>query len=325
VTPADARKISIDIDSLLVGSSLTSECLVEAVRRHPAIVFRLPFWMLRGKVVLRERLAHYAQLDVATLPYRAAAVEELRRSSESGHVVLITTAEPVLARRMAEHLGIAEVAAGQGSRARRASWKRIPRALRPYQWLKNALVFLPFLLSHDVGAGSKWFAAMLLFLGFCLCASAGYVMNDILDRRQDRPHPRRRMRPIASGAAPLWQAIWLPLPLLALAALCCAFLPAACGLALAAYLAMTALYSAVVKNIVVADVLLLAFLYLLRLLAGSIATGNVVSHWLLAFALTLFLSLALCKRVSELSVWRSIDYREAPGRNYRASDIPCCR
>jgi 4-hydroxybenzoate polyprenyltransferase len=238
--------------------------------------------------------------------------------------VLVTSAEPVLARRMAEHLGIAEVHTGQGSEAPGppVGWRWIPRALRPYQWLKNALVFVPFLLSHQVGDGAKWVAAALLFWAFSLCASAGYVVNDILDRRQDRLHPRRRLRPIASGAAPLGQAIWLPLPLLALAALCCAFLPPACGLALAAYLLMTSLYSTVVKNIVVADVLLLAFLYLLRLLAGSFATGNLVSHWLLAFALTLFLSLALCKRVSELSVWRSIDYGSAPGRKYRSDDIP---
>jgi 4-hydroxybenzoate polyprenyltransferase len=324
VTPADARDITVNIDSLLIGSSLTSECLVEAARRHPAIIMLLPFWAMRGKAVLRQRLAKHAELDVATLPYRAAAVEGLRRSAEEGHVMLVTTAEPVLARRVAEHLGIAEVQTGQGSPApgAPANWRWIPRALRPYQWLKNALVFVPFLLSHEVGGGAKWVAAVLLFWGFSLCASAGYVVNDILDRRQDRLHPRRRSRPIASGAAPLGQAIWLPLPLLALAGLCCAFLPVTCALALAAYVVMTSLYSAVVKNLVVADVLLLAFLYLLRLLAGSFATGNVVSHWLLAFALALFLSLALCKRVSELSVWRSIDYGAAPGRKYRSDDIP---
>lgn len=190
------------------------------------------------------------------------------------------------------------------------------------QWLKNALVFLPFLLAHEVSAIHKWISAILLFFAFSFCASAGYVVNDILDRRQDRLHPLRRRRPIASGEAPLAQALWLPLPLVALAALCCAFLPAACGLALAAYLAMTTLYSAVVKNLVIADVILLALLYLLRVVAGSFATGNVVSHWFLAFALTLFLSLALCKRVSELSLWRSIHHEGAPGRKYRAEDIP---
>ena len=88
------------------------------------------------------------------------------------------------------------------------------------------------------------------------------------------------------------------------------------------YVAITTFYSAVAKNLIMADVLLLALLYLLRLLTGSVATANYISHWLLAFALALFLSLALCKRVSELIAWRAIDYAEAPGRKYRAEDVP---
>jgi len=298
---------------------------VEALRRHPLAVFGLPVWRMRGKAFLQQRLAHYADLDVATLPYAAAAVDEVRRSMDEGvRVALVTTADPALSRKVAEHLGIGEVEEGTGQprpRPRRSrGW--ILRSLRPYQWLKNALVFVPFLLSHEVAVAGKWASAILLFFAFSFCASAGYVVNDILDRRQDRLHPRRRVRPIASGEAPLHEAIWLPLPLVVLAALCCAFLPAACGASLAAYLALTMLYSAVAKNFVIADVLLLAMLYLLRLLAGSMATQNAVSHWLLAFALALFLSLALCKRVSELIVWRSADHAGAPGRSYRGEDVP---
>jgi 4-hydroxybenzoate polyprenyltransferase len=323
VTPTDTGRLSVHLDSLLAGSSLAAECLVEALRRRPLIAFRLPFWALRGTTFVSRRLAQLAELDVAALPYRAEALEELRRNAKSGaRLVLVTTADRALAWKVAEHLGIAEVEEGHRQAPPRGSMAWIARALRPYQWLKNALVFVPFLLSHQVASGEKWLAASLLFLAFSFCASAGYVVNDILDRRQDRLHPRRRLRPIAAGEAPLAQAIWLPLPLAALAGLCCAFLPPLCGLALAAYLVMTTLYSAVVKNLVVADVLLLALLYLLRLLAGSAATGDVVSHWLLAFALALFLSLALCKRVSELSVWRSIDQQGAPGRKYLADDVP---
>ena len=196
------------------------------------------------------------------------------------------------------------------------------RVLRPYQWLKNTLVFLPFLLAHEVGSLEKWAAAMLMFAAFSLCASATYAINDILDREQDRQHPRRSQRPIASGAVPLRMAVWLPVPLLAGAAVCCAFLPRSCWLALGAYLVLTVVYSTAAKRLVMADVILLAGLYLMRLLAGSLATANVVSHWLLAFALSLFLSLALSKRVSELIVWRSMKYDHAPGRSYRAEDVP---
>ena len=196
------------------------------------------------------------------------------------------------------------------------------RAMRPSHWLKNTLVFLPFLLAHEVGRDDKWIAATLLFAAFSFCASAGYVVNDILDRNQDRRHPGRSRRPIASGELPLATALWLPLPLAALAAVCCAFLPLSCLAALAAYLGLTALYSAAAKRLVMADVLLLAGLYLLRLIAGSFATGNIVSRWLLAFALTLFLSLALSKRVSELIAWRSVACDHAPGRSYRVEDAP---
>jgi 4-hydroxybenzoate polyprenyltransferase len=322
VTPIDARRISVPLDTLLAGSTLTLECLVETVRRRPLHVFRLPFWAMRGRIFLRRRLAESAGLDVAFLPYRNAALEDLRRSVQEGaRPVLVTTADPALARQVAGHLGISEVESGSAP-ITHAGLGWIPRALRPYQWLKNALVFLPFLLSHEVAIAGKWIAATLLFFGFSFCASASYVVNDILDRRQDRLHPRRCRRPIASGEAPLGQALWLPLPLLALAALCCVFLPPACALALAVYVTITTFYSAVAKNLIMADVLLLALLYLLRLLTGSIATSNYISHWLLAFALTLFLSLALCKRVSELIAWRAIDYAEAPGRNYRAEDVP---
>jgi 4-hydroxybenzoate polyprenyltransferase len=324
VIPTDTRRLLVELDSLLAGSSLAAECLVEALRRRPLIVLRLPFWAMRGRSFVSRRLSQYAELDVAALPYRAEALDDLQRSAKNGaRLVLVSSGDRALAWKIAQHLGIEEVEEGRRSQARPGGsigW--ILRALRPYQWLKNALVFVPFLLSHELASAAKWVSATLLFLAFSMCASAGYVVNDILDRRQDRLHPRRRLRPIASGEAPLVRAVWLPLPLVGLAGLCCAFLPPACGLALAAYLVMTMFYSAVVKNLVVADVLLLALLYLLRLLAGSIATANVVSHWLLAFALSLFLSLALCKRVSELRVWRSIEHEGATGRKYLAEDVP---
>jgi 4-hydroxybenzoate polyprenyltransferase len=228
---------------------------------------------------------------------------------------------------MAEHLGLAD---GGGTEAmwrpsveaRRPSLGAVTRALRPYQWLKNTLVFLPFLLAHEIASAEKWARALLMFAAFSLCASAAYVINDILDRGQDRRHPRRSLRPIASGELPLRAAVWLPAPLVAAAALCCVFLPPSCAAALAAYLGLTAVYSGAAKKLVMADVLLLAGLYLLRLMAGSLATGNVVSRWLLAFALTLFLSLALSKRVSELMTWRAASLDHAPGRGYRATDAP---
>jgi 4-hydroxybenzoate polyprenyltransferase len=317
-------------DSFLAGSSLALECLLDAVRRRPWVVLTALIWALRGGQHVRRRLAGHSEVDVSALPYSAEALVELRREAGRGaQLVLADGNDAGLARRLADHLGLFEAVGGSAEQTwtpgRRSAAIRplaMIRALRPQQWLKNTLVFPPFLLAHEIHAPEKWLAAVWMFLAFSLCASAGYVVNDIFDRSQDRRHPRRSRRPIASGELPLRAALWLPGTLATLAALCCLFLPPACGLALGAYLALSILYSIAVKRLIMADVLLLAGLYLLRLIAGSFATGNVVSHWLLAFALTLFLSLALSKRVSELIAWRTVSLDRAPGRSYRGEDAP---
>jgi 4-hydroxybenzoate polyprenyltransferase len=327
VNPGEPPRIVVDADRLLAGSTVAAECLVDAVRRRPLLLLRIIWWALRGRERLGRELARHADPDGAALPYRAEAIEELRGQLTAGRrVVVVSGGGEALARKVAAPLGFEA-----GEETADGSWRApsgvvppraIVGALRPAHWLKNILVVLPFLLAHEIGGAGQWVAAALMFAAFSLCASAGYVINDILDRGQDRRHPRRSRRPIASGALPLGTALWLPLPLLASAAICCAFLPAGCGLALAIYAVLTVVYSTAAKRLVMADVLLLAGLYLLRLIAGSMATGNTVSHWLLAFALTLFLSLALTKRVSELTIWRGIDCDHAPGRGYRATDAP---
>ena len=298
------RRIVVNADSLLHGSNMTAECLLTFFGRK--------------------------RFDAAVLPYCDKTLNELRREKREGaKLILLAEGREDAARGIAAHLGIFE----EISLEPEPSWKPSPTvlrvsartflaALRPYQWLKNALVFLPFVLAHELTKADKWGAATLLFIAWSLCASASYIVNDILDRDQDRRHPLRSQRPIPSGALPLTVALWLPLPLLGMAALCCALLPPNCGVVLAAYLAATTAYSAAAKKLVMADVLLLAGLYLLRLIGGSIATGNIVSHWLMGFALSLFLSLALAKRVSELITWRSIGCDYAPGRAYRHQDAP---
>jgi 4-hydroxybenzoate polyprenyltransferase len=316
----------VDADLLPAGSSLELECLVDAVRRRPSVALRAALWAVHGRERLDRELARQSDVDVAALPYRTEAIEELRREAEAGaRLVLVANGGEALARRVAEHLGLfAEVRGKQGPRQAekgRVSPGAVVRALRPYQWLKNTLVFLPFLLAHEIRSAEKWIAAGLMFAAFSLCASAAYVINDIFDRAQDRRHPRRSRRPIASGAVPLATALWMPLPPAVLAALCCVFLPPACGAVLAVYLGLSIVYSTWAKRLIMADAMLLAGLYLLRLVAGSLATANVVSHWLFAFALALFLSLALSKRVSELIVWGQLECDHSPGRSYRAEDV----
>jgi hypothetical protein len=225
--------VTVSPDSLLEGSSLALEHLVEAVRQYPTVLVRAALWAARGGEHLRRELAGRVEIDAAALPYRADALAALRREASGGaRVILAGGGFEDASRRMAGHLGIfdasglpAEASWAPPRRAARLSMAVLARALRPHQWLKNTLVFLPFLLAHEFGRTEKWAAAALMFAAFSLCASASYVINDILDRAQDGRHPRRSLRPIASGALPLRAALWLPAPLAAAAAVCCLFLP----------------------------------------------------------------------------------------------------
>jgi 4-hydroxybenzoate polyprenyltransferase len=331
--------LCLDVDGALLHSSLTLECLISALRRRPVLLLLLPFWALRGRTVLNARIASHAALDPTVLPYDDDVLLAARKAAATGRPIeLLSTADPSAVHAVAHYLGFSPtVSANLSASAKRAlldahdsipgrpvrlQARHLLALIRPAQWLKNTLVFLPFLLAHDLSSAQRWTAAILAFIAFSACASTAYVFNDILDRYQDRLHPRRRSRPLASGEMPLVSALFLPIPLLAIAVACCAFLPWQAAAVLVWYSAATAFYSAVAKERVMADVIILALLYTSRLIFGSFATGNIVSPWLAGFSLCLFLSLALCKRVSELIVWRSIDHPGALGRNYQADDIP---
>jgi len=196
------------------------------------------------------------------------------------------------------------------------------KMIRVHQWLKNLLIFLPMVGAHRLGSADSLLRATLAFAAFCLCASAVYVINDLLDLDADRQHVRKRDRPLAAGRIPVAHAI-VAAPLLLAGALALALLlPPALLLVLGAYFVMTMAYSLRLKRQVIVDVLLLAALYTMRLLAGAVATSVVASFWLLAFSMFLFLSLALVKRYSELKVTLAQSQQAAAGRGYRVDDLP---
>ena len=200
--------------------------------------------------------------------------------------------------------------------------KTYARTIRVHQWLKNLLVFIPLLAAHQTSNLRAVAAALLAFLAFGLCASAVYVINDLLDLPSDRVHPRKRTRPFASGAVPITHGVIVVPCLLAGAALVCLSLPPAFAGALLAYFATTCLYSFWLKNQVIVDVLLLASLYTSRIIAGAAATDIVPSFWLLAFSMFMFLSLAIVKRYSEMLAVRQQNKDKAAGRGYMVSDLP---
>lgn len=200
--------------------------------------------------------------------------------------------------------------------------KAVWQALRPYQWSKNLLLGVPLLLAHELGDPARWWAVAITFACFCAIASGTYLVNDLLDLEADRHHPRKRERPLASGALSLGTGLRLAVGLIAgslVASLL--LLPAACSAMLGVYLALTLAYSMLFKAILVLDVMVLAGLYTLRLLTGGVAASVAISPWLLAFSTFFFLSLALLKRYVELAAAQDGPFRKLARRGYNVGDL----
>lgn len=195
------------------------------------------------------------------------------------------------------------------------------KALRPYQWLKNCLIFIPLLTAHRFTNMDSVVAATMAFVGFCLTASSAYVLNDLLDISNDRKHLTKHKRPFAAGNLSIATG-WATWPLLFISAfmLSTYALPTKFVGALLAYFIFTLLYSFSLKRIAILDVTVLAGLYTLRIIAGCFAIGVPASFWLLAFSMFLFLSLANIKRYSE--ILDHTDTSNIPGRGYAKADLP---
>jgi 4-hydroxybenzoate polyprenyltransferase len=174
------------------------------------------------------------------------------------------------------------------------------RSLRPAQWVKNFFVLAPIVFAHRLDDRRLLAHAALAFAAFCAAASAIYLVNDLRDRAEDRQHPLKRLRPIASGAlAPGVAAI--AATLLVAGATAVAFtIGTTFVLLLAAYLALNLFYSIVLKHIVILDVMSIAAGFVLRVLAGAAAIDVEVSRWLILCTSFLALFLAFSKRRHEL-------------------------
>ena len=194
------------------------------------------------------------------------------------------------------------------------------QALRPQHWLKNLLLFVPLFAAHRVHEIGLFEILAVAFIAFGCCASSGYLLNDLFDLTADRHHPRKRLRPFASGDLKLSYALVMITVLLSLAGILGAIISPLFVVALASYFVLSVTYSLFVKNIVLLDVILLALLYALRIMAGSAAVSIPPSYWLLAFSTFLFFSLALVKRYGELATMRNIEGDTAKARAYESSD-----
>lgn len=371
----------VDLDGTLIHSDLLWEALLLFIRTRFLELWRLPFWLLRGKAGFKQQLAHAVSPDAATLPYDQTLLVLLAAERAQGRIlVLATGSERRFADSVAAHLGLFDhVHATDGvinltshnkarhlagiygdkgfdyignASADRAVWMisrtaysvtqrpfrlddgrateqmgalrggwhmALLKAMRPRQWLKNLLVFVPMLAGHQITVDFA-LNSLLAFVAFSLCASSAYLLNDALDATDDRVHPTKRTRPIAAGTLPIAVAMFASPLLAALALLLCAIFNPLLLTVVFVYFSSTLCYSLYLKRLLMIDIVTLAILYNMRILGGSAATGIVPSFWLLAFSFFIFLSLALLKRHSELHNLELQGKVKSAGRGYTTAD-----
>ena len=193
--------------------------------------------------------------------------------------------------------------------------------VRVHQWVKNLVLFVPLVLAHKANDLALLGQCAIAVAAFCLCSSSVYILNDLLDLTYDRRHPTKRERPMASGRIPVTHGIVLAPLLLAGSFALALLVPIQFVAILGCYYVATLSYSLWLRSMPMVDVLVLAGLYTLRLIAGAAAVAVEASFWLLAFSMFLFLSLALVKRYSELLAAQHAEQDAIESRGYRVVDL----
>ncbi len=176
----------------------------------------------------------------------------------------------------------------------------ILKSMRPKQWVKNLLVFSALIFSENLLAGTRLLRSIAAFVAFCLVSGAVYIINDIVDRENDRMHPKKRLRPIASGKLPLSTAAIAAVIAVIIGIGGGFYLDRRFGLVIAAYFLLQLAYSFMLKKVVVLDVMVVAAGFAMRAIAGTYVISVQISPWLFVCAILLALFLALAKRRHEL-------------------------
>jgi 4-hydroxybenzoate polyprenyltransferase len=197
----------------------------------------------------------------------------------------------------------------------------ILKAVRPHQWLKNLLIFVPLLAAHRWSDTISWELTVPVFLALCCMASGSYLLNDLSDLDADRRHLRKKARVFANGQLGLPTGLAAILVLLSAGIVLAATSSREALVATLLYFLFSALYSLVLKTMPVFDTLFLSGLYTYRIVLGGIAASVFVSPWLLAFSTTFFLGLAFLKRYVELDGFPAAESGTVPGRGYTKNDL----
>jgi 4-hydroxybenzoate polyprenyltransferase len=175
------------------------------------------------------------------------------------------------------------------------------RLMRPSHWLKNAFIFAPLVYGKALSDPDKVIASGKAFAAFCFVSSSVYILNDIVDRRADAEHPKKRYRPIASGRISVSSAVIQLVVIAALAAVIAAMLPWEAAALIGVYAVLNLGYSFGLKHVVLIDIFIIAAGFMLRVLTGAKAIEVPVSQWLVICTLFLSLFLGVAKRRSEIA------------------------
>ena len=380
--------LCVDLDGTLLKTDTLYELLARVLKQQPWLLFVLPFWLLRGKHVLKRELSIRCQLSVSTLPSNSELVNFLYAEHLAGRqLFLVTGAYRDVAKKIADHFGffagvlatdekqnltgsskaavlvekfgdkgfdyagndVVDIAVWKHARLaylvgavpdmasrlshdfqfsavmdsrEHLSLKLILKAIRLHQWTKNLLIFVPLLAAHQLMDFSRLTDTALAFLAFGCCASFAYIINDIGDLDADRLHHSKHKRPFASADVSIPIGLLLAL-LLIITTVCLAFfLPYQFIYLLLIYFLITNIYTLFFKCVPILDVMILAGLYTLRVIAGGLAADVPTSFWLLVFSGFVFFSLAIVKRVSELLGIETPDEKAVVCRGYWTGDIP---
>lgn len=384
MTRDSATTVCVDLDGTLVRTDTLAESILQLFKYHFFRFLILPFWLLKGRVYLKSRVAEYTSVNARLLPYNLAVLDYLKSEKDSGaKLYLVTASMQKTADAVAGHLGIFDGQYGStekvnykgrnkaqllnelfgpgnydyigDSRADRAVWQHSQQAIvvnnpalarqvrasgvntreihcvgkhpwlaylkmiRMHQWVKNLLIFFPLILSHSILDLDKVFETLTGFILFSLTASGIYVFNDLLDLNNDRTHPRKSRRALASGDVPVLHGLLVGVVLWGVALGVSFARYDFLFVLLTGYIALNFIYSTILKRLVLLDVVVLAGFYILRLIVGAVMTGDTLSFWLITFSLFIFFSLALIKRYIELA--HHMQGRSAiRGRGYSKED-----
>ena len=267
---------------------------------------------LKGAVKAKFLAEHFGR---GNFSYIGDALADVPVWEVSEKAITVNASDAV--RRKAEALGITV----EHLETTRRSWDSYFKALRPHQWSKNILIFVPMLAAHKLDL-SSFLSSCLAFVAFSLIASSVYIVNDLLDLNSDRIHPRKRSRPFASGAIPIVHGIQIAILCLLIGFAIAVFLGSVFLIVIGAYYMTTLAYSLVFKRKIIIDICVLAGLYTMRIFAGGAALGIDLSIWLLAFSVFFFLSLAAVKRQAELVDLGKRKETMISGRGYETHDLP---